>query len=91
MYTVILLYSNIYTGDSGGTRGDDDLLDDWLNDLNSTYPAQQVGHHTYMCHECTVYMCVCVCQSVYVCVCTYARHMLLGNCYMHVCMITLFT
>ena len=32
-----------YAGDSG-TKGDDDLLDDWLNDLNSTYPTQQVNH-----------------------------------------------
>ena len=51
MYTVIYCILT-FTGDSGGTRGDDDLLDDWLNDLNSTYPAQQVGH--------TVHACVCL-------------------------------
>ena len=42
-------------------KGDDDLLDDWLNDLNSitSSNSQQVS-------DCS---CVCVCVCVGVCVC----------------------
>lgn len=42
-----------------GTRGDDDLLDDWLNDLNASYPttsaAQQVSSYScYYSNEFTI-------------------------------------
>ena len=64
---------NIYTGDNG-IKGDDDLLDDWLNDLNSTYPVQQV------CHAFLQMLRFLVCLSVFVCMymCIY-MHMYIRN------------
>lgn len=45
----------VHTG-GNGTKGDDDLLDDWLNDLHSSYPTtpNQVSHK---CHYIILYMC----------------------------------
>ena len=46
------------TVDNSGTKGDDDLLDDWLNDLNSAYPTKKVSayNHEFYCVIITMHM-----------------------------------
>ena len=53
MYVCMYVCASTYllhchcTVDNSGTKGDDDLLDDWLNDLNSAYPVKKVSEYNH--------------------------------------------
>ena len=48
MYFHFISGSCVYVGENGA-KGDDDLLDDWLNDLNSAYPSKKVSLTVMYC------------------------------------------